>query len=215
MKKADVWRCNIISLIIAVIIIIVIVIIISVIIKITLCWWIKSAAIQPLHRRLFCTIQFCFDGVEKKSFSGFPTLDVVTITHNFCSTWTVNEEFPMRDLSIKSEKAGIWKSWKVDSIRAGFHWPRKVQTKFQLPEHEIEFLWSDFWKTSTWKEDSGGLIQFFCFWNDSLWGGCDDSVGTNYKANRNDITNSVWSRTLLYFHIVVSVSQAWHLNSSQ
>ena len=35
MKKADVWRCNIISLIIAVIIIIMIVIIISVIIKIT------------------------------------------------------------------------------------------------------------------------------------------------------------------------------------
>ena len=73
----------------------------------------------------------------------------------------MNEEFPMRDLSIKSEKAGIWKSWKVDSIRAGFHWPRKVQTKFQLPEHEIESLWSDFLKTSTWKEDSGGLIQFF------------------------------------------------------
>ena len=46
----------------------------------------KTAANQPLHRRLFCTIQFCFDGVEKKSFSGFPTLDVVTITHNFCST---------------------------------------------------------------------------------------------------------------------------------
>ena len=49
-------------------------------------------------------------------------------------------------------------------------------------------------KNSTWKEDSGGLIQFFCFWNDSLWGGCDDSVGTNYKANRNDVTNSAWNR---------------------